>query len=222
MARKLLIRSQGNPYHVTIRANNRELFPIDPFAIWKVFCDLFFETHVLFRTQPHAFVMMPNHIHLLITTPQEDLGKVMQHWIGSGTRTVNLISGRSGRIFGARYHWTLIDNPIYFMHAFKYVYRNPVKANLCAQAQLYPFSTLQFALGTQITSFPIWYAFQQKQWIGIPNTDPELLEWINTPFISEHEKAIQLSLKRTRFETPKIGRKRTPFNFGVNLPAQNQ
>src|SRR4051812_21996239 len=110
MPRKSLIRSDRLPYHVTARANNREAFHLPMEVVWRVFECQCFEISVLFGARIHSFVLMNNHFHMLISTPHEDLGEVMMHFMRSGTRLLNLISGRSGRVFGARYFWSLIEN----------------------------------------------------------------------------------------------------------------
>src|SRR4051794_18500799 len=124
MPRKTLIRSNTLPYHVTARTNNRELFHLPLNLVWDIMNSHIFEAIILFRIKIHAFVLMPNHFHLLITTPEEDLGRVMQIIMKSGTKTINTESRRTGRVFGSRYHWTIIESEVYFAHALKYVYRN--------------------------------------------------------------------------------------------------
>ena len=212
MPRKTLIRSAVCPYHVTARSNNREpfdrfLFSLD--SVWNELAQQCFEISILFGVQIHAFVLMPNHIHMLISTPNEDLGLVMQHWMRSGTRSLNLHSGHSGHIFSGRYHWTIIDSPTYYSHAFKYVYRNPVRAGLCESVQDYTFSTLSGLAGSRNLPFPIHYPFRKDNHIFIPDSFDEMVSWLNHPFKIEHLKAIQKAMNRTRYQPPKAGWKRT-------------
>ena len=115
----------SNPYHVTVRCNNREPFPCSPDLVWGALTDQCFEIVMLFGAQIHALVAMPNHIHLLISTPNEDLGVVMQRLLLGLTKRINRLAGRSGRVFGSQYHWTIIDTAEYFANVLKYVYRNP-------------------------------------------------------------------------------------------------
>jgi putative transposase len=130
MPRKNLIRSNVYPYHVTARGNNKASFPCEPYQTWEIFNEKILEVQKKFGVKIHAFVMMSNHFHLLITTPHEDLGKVMETFMRSITRTMNAKSGRTGRVFGGPYHWSLINSNVYYDCALKYVYRNPVKAKL--------------------------------------------------------------------------------------------
>jgi putative transposase len=158
----------------------------------------------LFRARVHALVMMPNHFHMLLSTPEEDIGRVMQHFMRSVTKTVNRNSGRSGRIFGARYHWSLIDTPLYYAHAFKYVYRNPVKARLVERVEDYPYSTLRSLLGADSARFALHYPFEPVSRL-IPADMEPLLFWLNQAFREKHEEAIRRGLRKTVFAPPKVG-----------------
>ena len=207
MPRKKLIRSDIFPYHVTARTNNREAFHCPIEKAWDIFTHQCFEISLLFGARIHAFVLMPNHIHLLISTPQDDLGIVMKYWIGSGTKTLNQMSGRSGHVFGGSYHWSLVNSPIYYGHALKYVYRNPVKAKICESVEDYSYSTLSGLIGNQPLKFPVHYPFQQANFL--PADLGELAIWLNRPFKSEHQAAIQKGLRHRIYTPPKLGWKRT-------------
>ncbi len=216
MPRKSLIRSELLPYHVTNRCNNREPFRLPTEDVWRICENRLYEITYLFQARIHAFVLMPNHFHLLITTPSEDLGKVMMHFVRSLTKDVNLKSGQSGRIFGSRYHWSLIDSRSYFFHAYKYLYRNPVRAQLTQSAEDYRFSTLPGLLGMQRLGFPLHLPYELDQ------TSPSLVRqltdvpWLNRPSHSETEERIRKALRRLRFEFPRDSK------GAKNWPAPNE
>ncbi|MGZ3697563.1 MAG: transposase [Bdellovibrionota bacterium] len=207
MPRKTLIRSSRFPYHVTARVNNKEAFPLPLDRAWDVLTRLCWEIGVLYGARVHALVLMGNHFHLLITVPSEDLGVVMKHFQSSGTRTMNLVSGHLNRIFGARYHWSLINSPLYFAHALKYVYRNPVKAGICERVEEYPFSTLSGQLGFSKLSIPLCYPVLDQLLTFIPEDAEDLLEWLNRPYRKEHSESIRKALHKCQFKIPKMGKK---------------
>jgi REP element-mobilizing transposase RayT len=211
MPRKNLIRSTTLPYHVTARGNNREVFPCEGVQAWNVLLDKCLEVRLLFEVEVHALVLMPNHFHLLVSTPLKyhDLGVVMQQLMRSVTRSMNSISGRSGHVFGGRYHWTLIDSTRYFRHAFKYVYRNPVRAGICGKVEDHPFSTLQGLIGKAHLPFPLYYPYGMSAIPGLSGNDHGLLHWLNEPFGSEEERAIRGALRKSVFTPPRSGWKRT-------------
>ena len=217
MPRKNLIRSKIFPYHVTARVNNRECFYIPLHDVWSVLGHHCLEISILFKTQIHALVLMPNHIHLLLSTPEEDLGVVMNYFMSSVTRTLNAKSGRTGRLFGARYYRSLIDSGLYFAHALKYVYRNPVKAGLCLRVEEYPFSTLSGVLGSQRLRFPLYFPFQKTHFIWISQNIDQQLNWLNKDIREDHQIAIKKALRKVNFSLPKEGWKRSLGDLSSGL-----
>jgi REP element-mobilizing transposase RayT len=197
MSKRKLIRSDCFPYHVTARGNNREPFPLALGYVWKIATEELAIACDFYGAEVQAFVLMPNHFHLLITTPEVDLGKVMQAFMSSITRRVNHLSGRTGRIFGAPYRPSLITSSNYYAHALKYVYRNPVKARLCEQIEEYEFSTGGRLFGLGHLPIPICLTR-----VGFESRLPDLdhsrawLEWLNQPFSKEIELLIQKSLNK--------------------------
>jgi putative transposase len=155
-------------------------------------------------------VLMPNHFHLLISTPGHDLGRVMERFMRSVTKTLNRLSGRSGRVFGGPYHRSLIDSGIYFAHAFKYVYQNPVRAKICDAVQNYPFSTLYEQLGKARLNVPLHYPFGLDHYPGMPANLTALVEKLNVPSQSKHDETVRNALKKAHFTPSKTGWRRTP------------
>ena len=209
MPRKLLVRSNHFPYHVTARCNNREPFPCTLREVWKTLTNLSLEAHMLYGARTHGLVLMSNHFHLLMTTPREDIGVVMKRFLESGTKTLNLISGRSGRIFGSRYHWSLVNSARYFRQVLKYVYRNPVRAGVCERVEDYEFSTLQGLLGRSRLEMPLYFPFNEVGFVGLPEEPIDQIDWFNQPFRKEVEVAIKSGLKQTEFGPMRQGWNRT-------------
>lgn len=204
MPRKKLIRSKELPYHVTLRCNNKEAFNSPLPRVWKVINQEISEITEICSCKIHAFVLMPNHIHLMISTPQDDLGVVMQIFVTSITKKLNSLSGRCGRVFGARYHWSLIDNEDYLDSALKYIYRNPVKARLVERVEQYPFSSMKWILEGHFPLFEIFPPFGHLHLI--PGNNPHTyLNWLNRPFPNEEEAAIQRGFRKSTFTPPKMG-----------------
>jgi putative transposase len=201
MPRKPLIRSTIHPYHVTARGNNKEPFPNSPEESWKILNKCLQLIHEEHQVKIHAFVMMNNHFHLLMSTPKNDLGIVMRDFMRTATRSMNRKSGRIGRIFGGSYHWSVVTSENYYDCVLKYIYRNPVKAGLIHSVELYPFSTIKCVL--DLEKLP--YKISPVLWLekNIPNDDKiHFLQWLNQPFYFEDEAAIKNGLKKTSFAPP--------------------
>lgn len=199
MPRRTLLRNDSLPYHVTARVNNRERFHAPLGLTWDLCGFELFHSATVYGSEIQAFVLMPNHFHLLITVPQSDLGTVMRVFMSDLTRASNRATGRTGHLFGGPYHWSLINGSRYFGHALKYVYRNPVRGGLCDRVEDYPFSTLNGLLGATRLPFPIHFTRVGME-LGLPSAEPHrMLEWLNQPFPQEAEALIQKGLRRKKF-----------------------
>jgi putative transposase len=198
MPRKILFRTPDFPYHVTARANNRDAFPVRAAKMWQIISSECHAISLLFGTKLHAVLMMPNHIHMLISTPVEDLGIVMNEFMAATTRRANLLSSRSGHLYGGPYNWTVIHSSLYFAHALKYVYRNPVRAKLCDNVEDYPFSSLHSLLGQSPLGFPIAMTNSILD-VSLPSSEPaDWLEWLNQPFPTEADELLRKALRKKR------------------------
>jgi len=199
MPRKNLIRSDVFPYHITARVNNKEAFPILMSEMWTLTTSECYLVQLLYEVEIHALVLMPNHFHLLMTVPFEefDLGKVMNRFMSDLTLHTHQKSGRSGRLFGKRYHWSLIQSSRYYGHALKYVYRNPVKGGLCETVEDYPFSTLHGLVGRTHLPFPIQFTRAGlERDIPDPKDGWPWLDWLNRPFPNEVGPLLRKALKQ--------------------------
>jgi putative transposase len=203
MSRKNLIRSQVLPYHITGRGNNRELFPCSMDYTWRVMVRNLNKIHEKFGVKIHAFVLMPNHFHLVMTAPQLDLGIVMMEFMRSTTKILNAASGRTGRVYGGPYHWSLIDDQYYLDHVLKYVYRNPVKAKMIEQAEDYVYSSIRGIIDPRFQLVPLNPVIGQESLIPNKNLS-EYLRWLNQQPQSEYDKAMEKGLKRSTFQLPKL------------------
>jgi REP element-mobilizing transposase RayT len=168
--------------------------------MWKIIGNVCLNLHVIYGVEFHSLVMMPNHFHMLITVPEYDLGQVMRDFMSYTTRISNLISERSGHLFGGRYYWSLVNNSRYFGHAYKYVYRNPVRARLCERVEEYPYSTLHGALGFGHQPFPLYFTRVAMELVLPSCESAEQLEWLNRPFPKEAEEMIQKGLRNRVFD----------------------
>jgi putative transposase len=199
MPRKLLLKSDEYPYHITCRVNNREPFPLPMKTMWELMTTECLISYHLYDFRIQAFVLMPNHFHMIATTanPEFDLGKVMQGFMSAVTKNCNRLSNRSGRVFSDKYYRSIILSSRYYGHVLKYVYRNPIKGGLCEKAEDYEFSTINGIIGKQRLPLPIHFTeCGYETFIPDPSHLPIWLEWINQPFAKEVEPLIQGLLKK--------------------------
>jgi putative transposase len=202
MPRKPKPRSNDFPYHLTARTNNRDAFhcPLD--RVWRIMLEGCAEIKLLYESEIHALVLMPNHFHMLMTTPCAEIGVVMKRFMQSVTASINRFSNRTGRVFSGRYHGSLINSEVYFAHAYIYVLRNPVRAGLSSTVDEYPFSTLRFQLGSSRAEFPLHYPFGGSSLPLLPQKTDVLLNWLNRPTPQEQLDAIRIGLRKGTLTSP--------------------
>ena len=89
----------------------------------------------------HAWVIMPNHVHLLIT-PSTEVPKLLRELKGSSARSANQILGRTGTPFWQRESYDrLVRNPTEFDRITNYIIQNPVQARLAVSPEAYRWSS---------------------------------------------------------------------------------
>jgi putative transposase len=126
MTYKPRIRSAEFPFHITARSNNRALFPVSMPEAWELFSDYLYFINKNFGIRIHSFVLMPNHFHMIARDPELNLSSAMNYFMRETSKLMASESRTINRVWGAPFHSSLIDSPLYYLHAYKYVYRNPV------------------------------------------------------------------------------------------------
>jgi REP element-mobilizing transposase RayT len=90
----------------------------------------------------HEWVVMPNHVHFIATiADNRSLSQVMQSIKGYSSRNIHLLLGGSGRLWQPDYFDRLVKNKDQFERMSKYIQWNPVKAKLCDDPKMWPYSS---------------------------------------------------------------------------------
>ena len=93
------------------------------------------------RYRMQAWVVMPNHVHVVVEVWDVPLVKLINGWKGKSSREANKLLGRSGRFWQEDYYDTLIRDEAHLKNAIRYTEQNPVKAFLTRAAQDWPWSS---------------------------------------------------------------------------------
>ena len=92
-----------------------------------------------------AWVVMPNHVHALITVGDTaPLSKIVQNWKSISAAAANKLLGRTGDFWQVDYWDTFMRDPEQTRKAARYIEINPVKAQLCRSPEDWPFSSARF------------------------------------------------------------------------------
>ena len=138
----------GHPQHVIVRGNNREpiFYTDEDYKFYLEKLKLACEKH---DCELHAYVLMTNHIHLLISPNKKNgISKVIQMLGRYYVQYFNHTYQRTGTLWEGRYKSTLIDSELYALSCYRYIELNPVRANMVEHPSEYPWSSYRFnALG---------------------------------------------------------------------------
>lgn len=150
MARLPRIVVPGQPLHIMHRGNNRQdIFESEEdmsrirddiaVSLDKAACSL------------HAYVLMTNHLHFLLTPHDEKaLGIFMQSVANRYVRYFNADRKRTGTIWEGRFKSSLVDSDRYLLTLYRYIERNPVRASMVRSEEDYRWSSYHHnALGIE-------------------------------------------------------------------------
>lgn len=146
MPRKKLIRTDQFPYHVCTRSNNREWFKLSLDRVWNISQQGLAHAHKLYPVEVHAFVLMSNHYHLLISTPSASIDFFMRSFNKYFSDSINAYTGVINHKFGGPYNWSIVSKREYLLNIYRYIFQNPVKAGMTSSCEEYPYSSLHGAL----------------------------------------------------------------------------
>jgi len=141
MARLPRLFLPGQPLHVIQRGNNRDpIFAADSDYRFYLLC--LQEAAEAQGLAIHAYVLMTNHVHLLVTPEAEtSLSKTMQSIGRRYVQYFNHVYGRTGTLWEGRYKSTLIDSERYLLTCMRYIELNPVRAAMVEHPGDFPWSS---------------------------------------------------------------------------------
>jgi putative transposase len=140
MARPLRVEYKGAFYHVTARGNEQKNIYSEE-KDYQKFLDYLREGKRKYGIVVHGYVLMTNHYHLLIETPELTLSRAMHYINGSYTTYINVKRKRSGHLFQGRYKAILVDRDSYLVELSRYIHLNPVRAGIVKKPEDYPMSS---------------------------------------------------------------------------------
>ncbi|MGH7957616.1 MAG: transposase [Opitutaceae bacterium] len=129
MARRLRIQYPGARYHVINRGNlQHNVFATA--GAKNAFLIALDEAAMQFGWHVHAFVVMRNHYHLALATPEPNLVQGM-HWLQSTFATrLTRFHGQHGHVFQGRYKALLVEDAYHLARVCDYIHLNPVRAGI--------------------------------------------------------------------------------------------
>lgn len=141
MPRKPRFIIPGEPQHVIIRGINRDPIFYDV-ADYHAYLSYLKASLEQYHCSLHAYVLMTNHVHLLISPPDDSsLPKTIQKLGRHYVQYFNYTYGRTGTLWEGRYKSSLIDTEHYLLTCYRYIELNPVRAQMVDHPCEYPWSS---------------------------------------------------------------------------------
>ncbi|MBK9293509.1 MAG: transposase [Oligoflexia bacterium] len=194
MPRKKKLFNPYRPYHITARCINREWFGLPMDHLWEFYSDYLFLINKMYQVEIFSFVLMPNHFHLIARFQNKNMSEAMNYFMRETSRYISSQSGRINQIYGAPYHKSCLSTDNYFYHAYKYIYRNPVDAELTSKVEDYKYSSLFGLLGQSKLIIPI----TEDLLLFNQNMD-ETLTWLNKDYKKTDRNLIRCALRKSEF-----------------------
>jgi len=147
MARKPRFILPGVPQHVIQRGHNREpcFFSEDDNIRYL---ENLHEAAVKNNVALHAYVLMTNHVHLLVTPAYtHGIAHMMQDTGRKYVRYINNKYKRTGSLWEGRYKASLVDSEAYLLTCMRYIEMNPVRAGMVSHPGEYHWSSYHFNAG---------------------------------------------------------------------------
>jgi putative transposase len=146
MSRPQRIEYEGAYYHVMNRGQGKKDIFHDK-VYYDAFLEILSESVIKFGLEVHAYCLMTNHYHLLVSTPRGNLQRAMRHIGSVYTQKYNRLSKIDGALFKGRYKAVLVDSDEYLLHLSKYIHKNPLEANMVKDLSGYPWSSYPAYIG---------------------------------------------------------------------------
>jgi len=147
MARQARLTVPAYPHHVIQRGNDRQMIFRDDADRERLF-SLLLEHAQRSKVAVHAYVLMDNHFHLLLTPETgEGIPQMMQSVGRSYVRYFNIRHARTGTLWEGRYRCSLIETEKYLLACMAYIDLNPVRAGMVSEPAEFPWSSYRHLIG---------------------------------------------------------------------------
>jgi len=148
MARQRRLIVPGVAMHICHRANEKRACfrtDVDRFAYLGMLRDL----STQLGCELHAYCLMTNHVHLLVTPPSADACSLLMHDVAGGySAYFNRRHERTGVLWQGRFYSCLVESAGYVLACHRYIELNPVRARMVESADAYPWSSYRANAGT--------------------------------------------------------------------------
>lgn len=138
------------PYHIIHRGNNKQkIFFCD--GNYRYFLSLMEEAKKKYKCRLYSYVLMPNHIHFIIESPQssENLAKYIKLLAQKHSQYINKKHKRTGALWEGKFKSSPISTDNYLLACGRYIEMNPVRAHIVKDPKDYVWSSYKYKIGQE-------------------------------------------------------------------------
>jgi putative transposase len=157
----------GVPLHIVQRGNDKQACFIDSLD-YGVYLKALGESSIMYNVSVHAYALMTNHVHLLVTPHAAVGASRMMQWLGRRyVLYFNQTHSRSGTLWEGRFRSSPVQTDRYLFACYRYIELNPVRAGIVASPEHYRWSSYcSNALGRPsglLTPHRIWLSLGESR-----------------------------------------------------------
>ncbi len=183
MPRRARLLMPGVPLHLIQRGNNRSVcfFSEDDYLFYL---ELLAEQANKNSCEIHAWCLMTNHVHLLISPHEHSSTSLLMKGIGQRyVQYINRTYGRSGTLWEGRFRSCLVQSDSYVLACYRYIEMNPVRAKMVTHPAEYRWSSYRANAQSEFSHLITPHA----QYLSLGDTDVSTAEVYRELFRSELE-----------------------------------
>lgn len=144
MPRRARLSLPGIPWHIIQRGNNRSVC-FNAEEDYRLYLHRLQELAERFGCAVHAYALMTNHVHLLLTPERTDSAALLMKHLGQRyAQYVNRAYRRSGTLWEGRFRSCLTQSEDYVLTCYRYIELNPVRAAMVRRPQDHRWSSYGF------------------------------------------------------------------------------
>ena len=144
MPRRARMYIPGYAYHLVQRGNNRKACFFEE-ENYRVYLGYMSEVMPRYGISLHAYCLMTNHIHLLITPEHEDsISNLMKVVCSRYGQYINKKYSRTGTLWEGRHKSSAIDAESYLLKCYRYIELNPVAAKMVKRPDEYKWTSYHY------------------------------------------------------------------------------
>lgn len=209
---------EGAVYHITQRAPGTERIFLEE-NDYLYFLGILKDVTQEFQVKIFSFVLLTNHLHLLVQITQKNLSSAMKNLFERYAVYFNRKYQRKGHVFCGRFRASLCNDDAYFLAISAYIHLNPCRAGLCEDFRSYRWSSIRL-----FTDVPTRTFVDYQQILFLVDKDIQLARQKYQQILSDSLHRMEtfdtsgmLSLRRMAGEIRGVVKKITRWHEEENL-----